>query len=98
MPAYSCQPGAKITPYELRIRIEDEDYLYFYGTMGQMLHYVSRIIAFNDCETEDVDIVSIRANGRELQYCGWQPGMVYSYRDADTKEIVWTNDYPEWDH
>jgi len=36
--------------------------------------------------------------GREVKYMGWQPGMLYEFYDAETKEVIWSRRFPEWDH
>lgn len=94
--------SVQITDYEVKYKLDfggDEGvqvFLHFYNGLNEMLRAVSKMYAFDDCEP--VEIVSIKAEGRELAYCGWMPGMEYNYYDKETGEIVWTEYFPEWDH
>lgn len=56
----------------------------------------AKFIAFDDC-TDD-EVVAVVANGRELTYTGWQPGMGFTFIDTKTKEVVFDHSYPSWDH
>ena len=56
---------------------------------------VSKAIAFDDCT--DIIIEKIVFRGKEVHYAGWQPGMMYEYKDA-AGNIVWARAFPEWDH
>lgn len=90
----------RITDYELKYRIdfgdEIETYLQFFDSEDQLLCAASKLYAFDDCCPGE--IISIKSKGRKLRYCGWRPGMEYSYYDEETGEVVWTRYFEEWDH
>lgn len=92
----------RITDYELKYRIDFggddgiDTFLQFFDSMDELLYTASKLWAFDDCCP--VEILSIKADGHELRYCGWRPGMEYSYYDVETGEEVWTRHFPEWDH
>ena len=91
----------RITEYSLKYRIGFGDdgidtYLQFFDDENQLLRAASKLYAFDDCCP--VEVLSIKSKGRELRYCGWRPGMEYSYYDKETKEVVWTEHFSEWDH
>lgn len=56
---------------------------------------VSNIVAFGDCT--DYTVTDIRFDGKEVHYAGWQPKMVYEYKNLDGN-TVWVANFPEWDH
>lgn len=56
---------------------------------------VSNVIALDDCT--DYTVTYILFNGKEVYYAGWQPKMVYEYKDSDGN-TVWVGNFPEWDH
>ena len=56
---------------------------------------VSNIIAFGDCNGDTV--VHIFFDGKPIEYAGWQPNMLFEYKDIDG-ETVWYRSFPEWDH
>lgn len=64
-------------------------------TLDQLLCEVSKIICFGDCSDERV--TKIVAAGKELHYCGWQPGMLYEYVN-DEGQTVWSARFENWDH
>lgn len=94
--------SVKVTDYSIKYKLDfggeegEEVFLHFFENMDEMLYAASKLYAFDDCCP--VEVISIKANGRELRYCGWRPGMEYSYYDKETKEEVWTRYFPEWDH
>ena len=63
----------------------------------EMFREVSKSICFSDCD-DSTDIVMIVADGREVSYAGWQPCMHYVFVDKETKEIVYENWFPNWEH
>lgn len=64
--------------------------------VNEVCYDAAQAYCFSDCTDEEV--VAIFANGRELEYAGWKPGMRYVFRDAKTKETVWERFFPHWDH
>lgn len=68
-----------------------------FDSMDDMLHRVSFMHAFSDCD-DSFQILKVEWDGREIRYMGWQPGMKYEYYWADNGESMWVNYYPGWDH
>jgi hypothetical protein len=33
-----------------------------------------------------------------LEYLGWQPDMLFEFCDKETREIVYSANFPMWDH
>jgi hypothetical protein len=64
--------------------------------VSEVCRDAAQAYCFSDCSDEEV--VAIFANGRELEYAGWKPGMCYVFRDVKTKETIWEGHFPEWDH
>ena len=62
-----------------------------------MMRDVSKHICFSDCD-DTYEIIKIVYHGREVEYNGWQPGMVMSYDYAGTDDEAWSGCFPEWDH
>lgn len=63
--------------------------------MDKFFREVSNVIAFDDCT--GFNIISIKFDGKEVYYTGWQPCMVYEYKDLDGN-TVWEGQFEEWDH
>lgn len=61
-----------------------------------LLATVAKHYAFSDCG--GYDVIEVVVDGRRVEYVGWQPGMLYEFRDISTGEIVWSCHFPEWDH
>ena len=57
---------------------------------------VANRIVFSDCSYDE--ITEIVADGRPVEYVGWQPGMLVEFRDTETGEIVFSESFPQWDH
>ena len=66
------------------------------NSLDWLCRQVSHIYAFNDCTDEE--IVLIVHKGHELEYVGWQPDMLFEYKDKMTGETVWEGYFPSWDH
>ena len=56
---------------------------------------VAHDICFSDC-CGDLDVRSIIFHGKQYEYQGWEPGMVYRFVSEDGDE--WVGRFPEWDH
>lgn len=63
--------------------------------MDKFFCEISKRIAFDDCTNEEV--VAIYWKGKEVEYAGWQPMMVYEYKRPDGV-TVWLGEFPEWNH
>ena len=37
-------------------------------------------------------------HGREVEYVGWQPNMVYEFVYKETSDVAWTGSFPNWCH
>ena len=62
-----------------------------------MMREVSKLICFSDCD-DTWEVIKIVYHGREVEYNGWQPGMVMSYDYAGTDDEAWSGCFPEYDH
>lgn len=99
---YDFNNVARITPYSIEYSLdcdengETERFLHFFDTANQMFYFTSKLYAFDDFYEVRVHVILM--DGRECKYIGWQPGMVYEYCDCETGEIVFSADYPEWNH
>jgi hypothetical protein len=87
------------TYIKLRDRETGEfEYRYFEkGDVGALCYKASQYYAWSDCD-DTYEIVEIMCDGRELEYVGWQPGMLFEYRDVESGEIVASAEHWEWDH
>ena len=64
---------------EIFIKAYEDDRCY------TMMRDVSHVICFSDCDPT-VEVVKIIYKGREVEYCGWRPGMVMSYQYVETSD------------
>ena len=62
-----------------------------------MMRDVSKHICFSDCD-DTWEVIKIVYQGREVEYNGWQPGMVMSYDYAGTDDEAWSGVFEQWDH
>ena len=87
------------TYIKLRERETGEiEYRYFEkGDVGALCYKASQFYAWDDCD-DTYEIVEIMCDGRELYYVGWQPGMLFEYRDVESGEIVSSAEHWEWEH
>lgn len=60
------------------------------------LRDAAEMICFSDCSDEIVEAIVIQ--GYKVDYVGWQPGMLYEFRDQMSGEIIWSERFPQWDH
>jgi hypothetical protein len=67
------------------------------GDVGALCYKASQFYAFDDLD-DTYYIDSILCDGKELEYIGWQPGMLFEFRDKETREIVYSANFPQWDH
>lgn len=63
----------------------------------KMMCDVSKIICFSDCD-DTYMVTSIIYRGREINYTGWQPGMVMSYEYTATGDEAWSGVFENWEH
>lgn len=85
--------------YILRSREDGEIIVKSYDKekSSEMMRDVSRQICFSDCD-DTYEVIEIIYHGREVEYDGWQPGMVMSYSFKETGDEAWTGRFPRWDH
>lgn len=57
---------------------------------------VAERYAFSDCS--DDRVLEIVFDGCRIEYAGWQPGMLYDFREASTGLVVFSERFPQWDH
>jgi hypothetical protein len=62
-----------------------------------MMRDVSKHICFADCDGT-WEVIKIVYNGREVEYGGWQPGMLMQYYFEVTGELAWEESFPQYDH
>ena len=67
------------------------------GDIGALCYKASQFYAWSDCD-DTYRIEEIMCDGRELEYVGWQPCMLFEYRDVESGEIVSSAEHWEWDH
>ena len=63
---------------------------------NQIFFEAAKLICFADCNGAHID--KIVCDGKEYEYVGWQPAMVFEFCDALTKEVVWSHQFLFWDH
>lgn len=67
------------------------------GDVGALCYYAARFYAFDDLD-DTHRIEEIVCDGHKLGYLGWQPGMLFEFKDYATGEIVYSAEFPQWDH
>lgn len=76
----------------------EKTYRYFEkGDVNSLCRTAAQFYAFSDCDDTYV-VDRIMCNGVELEYAGWQPGMVYEFFETESGKIVYSNAFPQWDH
>ena len=66
------------------------------GDVGALCYKASQFYAWADCD-DTYRIEEIMCDGMELEYVGWQPGMLFEFESEDGG-IVYSASFPEWDH
>lgn len=61
----------------------------------EMMRMVCKTLAFSDCTDERITKIVYR--GCEIEYIGWQPGMVYEFADSNGV-VQYSAAFPCWDH
>lgn len=64
---------------------------------NKMMRDVSKHICFSDCD-DTYEVIKIVYHGREVEYNGWQPGMVMTYSFKETGDEAWSGVFEQWDH
>ena len=74
------------------------EYRYFEkGDVGSVCYKASQFYAWSDCD-DTYRIEEIMCDGHELGYLGWQPGMLFEFKDYTTGAIVYSASFECWDH
>ena len=79
--------------------VREMEYLYFHDDIysaNDLLRAASEMICFSDCSDEIVEAIVIQ--GWKVEYVGWQPNMLFEFRDQESGEIIWSCRFPQWDH
>ena len=69
----------------------------FFRDVNELCYAAAQFYAWRDCD-DTYDIENIIWLGAEIEYVGWQEGMLFEFRDAQTRKIVYSNAFPQWDH
>ena len=67
------------------------------GDVGALCYKASQFYAWSDCD-DTYRIEEIMCDGHELEYVGWQPCMLFEFKDLITGEIVYSAEHMQWDH
>ena len=67
------------------------------GDVGALCYKASQFYAWSDCD-DTYRIEEIMCDGHELGYLGWQPGMLFEFKDYTTGAIVYSASFECWDH
>ena len=74
------------------------EYRYFeQGDVGALCYKASQFYAWSDCD-DTYEIDEIMCDGQKLEYIGWQPGMLFEFRDIESNQIVYSAAFEHWDH
>lgn len=65
--------------------------------IGAVCLYAARLYCFDDIDTS-YEVDEIVCRGRLLSYVGWQPDMLFEFKDVETGEIVYSAHFPNWEH
>lgn len=63
----------------------------------KMYHELAKYYAFNDYEQCEVPFAAYD-NGHPVTYCGWEPNMVFRFKDMFTDEDLYECQHMEWEH
>ena len=67
------------------------------GDVGALCYKAAQFYAWDDCD-DTYRIEEIMCDGHELCYVGWQPGMLFEFKDLVTGKIVYSAEFMQWDH
>lgn len=67
------------------------------GDVGALCYKASQFYAWADCD-DTYRIEEIMCDGHELEYVGWQPCMLFEFRDVESRGIVYSAEHMQWDH
>lgn len=83
----------------LRNRDNEEFFINAYdgSERDKMMVDISKRIYFEDWD-DAFAIVDIYYRGRQIEYTGWQPEMLFQYEYVDTGDLAWEGRFPQWHH
>lgn len=87
----NCYILKDTTDGEVIVKAYDED------KADMMMRDVSKHICFSDCDGT-FHVEKIVYHGREVEYVGWRPNMVYEYVYRATGDTAWEEAFPELEH
>ena len=67
------------------------------GDVNALCRTAAYYYAFDDCD-DTYAVERIMCDGVELEYAGWQPGMLFEFFETESGKIVYSNEFPQWDH
>ena len=80
--------------------LEDDGYQWSdYSERGtdKMYHELAKYYAFSDFDQCEVPF-AVYDNGHPVTYCGWEPNMVFRFKDMFTDEDLYECQHMEWEH
>lgn len=89
--------GQLVTPYFVKYSLQGDQYIKYYKNERTLFNDVSKFYAFDDL-IDDTEILQISVNGRKCRYVGWQPDMLIQFKDIKTGQIVFSDQFPQYDH
>lgn len=88
----------EVTDYYFEEEFDDnERFIVFFDTAEEMFYEAARFYAFNDLDT-GMRITKISCEGALCHYTGYQPDMVIEFAYNESGEIIWSGQFPQWDH
>ena len=67
------------------------------GDVYALCHEAAKFYAFDDLD-DTYSIEKLVLEDREIYYVGWQPCMRFTFKYRDSGEVVFDNEYPQYDH
>ena len=82
---------------EIRDNENGDIHVEYFSSIYSMCVNVAKIYCFSDYD-DTYSVAGMFIDGREVEYTGWQPGMVFDFAYVDNNEIVCSICRPDWDH
>lgn len=90
--------AVRMTEYFYETEYDDgEKYITFFDSKNELFYELAKIYAFDDLDT-GMRVTEIRCEGALCHYTGWQPGIVIEFAHNGSGKVVWSGQFPEWDH
>lgn len=68
-----------------------------YDNTDEMYYDLARHYAWRDCD-DSVEVVAIVDHNELVQYCGWEPDMVFRFRSITSGKDTYECQHMEWEH